>query len=131
MGRSGRQHVQAPCEFHVNLQQTLAGRALQLEQALAPVDNQPTCIQACAKGTLPSRAERRAAGAATVLRTLVPNARAIFRLLADFQMADDEDGGAHSMPCSPTRFGLLSGGSPTATLCVFAAGCRFWRTCTT
>ncbi|KAK9845335.1 hypothetical protein WJX81_003690 [Elliptochloris bilobata] len=36
---------------------------------------------------------RQAAGAATVLRTLVPNARAIFRLLAEFQMADDEDGG--------------------------------------
>ena len=55
--------------------------------------------------TLSGRAERRAAGAATVLRTLVPNARAIFRLLAGFQMADDEDGGARNTACSVAPLG--------------------------
>ena len=41
-----------------------------------------------------------------MLRTLVPNARAIFRLLADFQMADDEDGGARSLPCLVAPLGV-------------------------
>jgi hypothetical protein len=50
--------------------------------------------QAASGAARAAREERQAAGAATVLRTLVPNARAIFRLLADFQLAEAEDGGA-------------------------------------
>lgn len=48
------------------------------------------------------RAERMMRGASTVLQTLVPNARQIFKVLAEAQLEDDEEyEGASSYQSGP------------------------------